>query len=278
MDCSVVRFMLSWVEQNIYTEANISTLIDEIGYSRKTLEIWFLRHWNIAPGDYLSRRRMSRAAMLLRMTVLPVAEISALFHFYSQQNFARAFKKRFGVTPVQYRKQEKWELQALQKPLFIGEQPLKPEIILLTELRMYAQNVVHQRNFFSLPDNNEVIEKTKELICRHHENNKQDICFGYRVGPVLSLKSGREEIVQVEVLTQYSDEKNGCATVIIPAGKYMQFCFTGSWREYVTFTRLIYFSIIVEGGVRRDGFDLTFFSFPHGNNEEVTCRHLIPVG
>ncbi|EIP0297682.1 helix-turn-helix domain-containing protein [Salmonella enterica] len=279
MEGTVVRFILTWVEQNLYTGADINALVCEAGYSRKTLETWFLRDRGMTPGEYLSRRRMSRAALLLRMTTLPVTEISSLFHFYSQQNFARAFKIKFGVTPMQYRKQEKWPLQMLQKPLLTNEHPLKPEVVTLAELKMYAQDVIHNHNFLSLTEDNVVFEKTKTLVHEHRENNNQDICFGYKVCTPLSTVFRRDTTVSVEMLTQYPDGENEYASVIIPAGKYVQFCFSGTWREYVVFTWLIYFHMAEEKDVRvrRDGFDLTYFSFPQGNHEEVNCRHLIPV-
>ncbi|ELK1751075.1 helix-turn-helix domain-containing protein [Salmonella enterica] len=279
MEKAMVRFILSWVEQNLYTGADINALVCEAGYSRKTLETWFLRDRGITPGEYLSRRRMSRAALLLRMTTLPVSEISSLFHFYSQQNFARAFKLRFGVTPMQYRKEDKWTLQMLQKPLLTDSQPLKPEVVTLAELKMYAQDVIHKHNFLSLTVNNVVFERTKTLVDKYRENNNQDIGFGYKICTPSATGAGRDTAVSVEMLTQYPDEDNEHTVVMIPAGKYVQFCFSGTWCEYVVFTWLIYFHMAEEEDVRvrRNGFDLTFFSFPQGNHEEVNCRHLIPV-
>ncbi|EKR2049939.1 TPA_asm: helix-turn-helix transcriptional regulator [Salmonella enterica subsp. enterica serovar Javiana] len=274
---TVVRFILSWVEQNIYTDTDINTLISETGYSRKTLEIWFLRHWGITPGEYLSRRRMSRAALLLRMTNLSVTEISSLFHFYSPQNFARAFKIKIGVTPMQYRKQKNWTLQMLQKLLLVDEQPLNAEVVTLPELKMFAQEVVHKHNFLSMEDGNLVLNKTKLLLQKYQENNHQDICLGFKVCTPFSIVAGRESTISIDMLTQYKDDE--CDKVIIPKGKYVQFCFSGTWREYVVFTRLIYFHM-PEGKdvkVRRDGFDLVFFSFPPGCHEEVSCRYFVPV-
>ncbi|MBW5276044.1 helix-turn-helix domain-containing protein [Citrobacter sp. On28M] len=271
--------MLNWVEQNLYTCADISTLVCETGYSRKTLELWFLRHYDMTPGDYLSRRRMSRAALLLRMTKLPVMEISSLFHFYSPQNFARAFKLKFGVTPMQYRKQDKWSLHMLQKPLLTEMPLLKPEVVTLGELKMCALDVIDNHNFLSPTENNDVFEKTKSLVHEYLANNYHDICFGYKVRTRLSALSARNTTVSVEVLTQYPHEEGEYTTVILPAGKYVQFCFSGTWNEYAVFTWLTYFRMAEEKDlrVRRDGFDLTFFSVPAGHNEEVSCRHLIPV-
>lgn len=34
MDNTVVRFVLKWTEENIYTDAGIECLVKEVGYSR----------------------------------------------------------------------------------------------------------------------------------------------------------------------------------------------------------------------------------------------------
>ncbi|WP_337230485.1 AraC family transcriptional regulator, partial [Proteus terrae] len=53
--------------------------------------------------------RLSLSATLLRLTNLSVLEISITYLFNSQQNFSRAFKRYFKITPSAYRSCAYWD-------------------------------------------------------------------------------------------------------------------------------------------------------------------------
>lgn len=53
--------------------------------------------------DYLLNVRLSRAAYLLRNSRLKVAEISARLNYKDTAYFSRLFRKKYGVTPSEYR-------------------------------------------------------------------------------------------------------------------------------------------------------------------------------
>lgn len=279
MEGTVIRFMLNWVEQNIYTGANIGDLVVSSGYSRKTLETWFYRYSGITLGDYLLRRRMSRVAMLLRMTGLSVSELAAMFHFYSSQNLSRAFKTFSGVTPTKYRTQNEWLMENLQRPFLMGwDENSIPELCILPDLTLNGLPELYAHNFLSPAVDDKVIERMKGAIRLHRRNSDNELCIASKATPS-SISDGRLDIVNVEMIIQDSNhEDEDSHDVIIPAGKYMKFNFSGAWDEYIVFTRLIYFRLVELKKHRREGFDLSVFYFPAGSSDEVTCRHYIPVG
>jgi AraC family transcriptional regulator len=63
----------------------------------------FRRHLGCTPGDYLRRRRLERAAVLLRETARPLSDVALHCGFADQSHFANAFKRHTGVTPGSYR-------------------------------------------------------------------------------------------------------------------------------------------------------------------------------
>lgn len=273
----MVRYVLNWVERNLHAGSDISHLVQDVGCSRKKLELDFVKECGLPPGEYLYRRRMSRAAMLLRLTALSITEISASLRFHNAQNFARAFRKFTGVTPTEYRQQDVWLTRTLQKPLLMGGvQYSRVGISELPELTFHGQSVVCSHDFRSLSDRDEVAEMIKTAASAHAENNRgKEMCIASRLLPSAVKVDGREMRVDVEITTLCAPD--GQDEVIIPAGNYMQFSFSGSWEEYVVFTRLIYFQLSEENIPRRDGPDLTLFTFADESGEEVTCRHFIPV-
>nr|WP_232463498.1 helix-turn-helix transcriptional regulator [Tumebacillus avium] len=55
-------------------------------------------------ADYLRKRRLAKAAELLRTTDQRVLDIALASGFQSHETFARAFKRQFQLTPLKYRK------------------------------------------------------------------------------------------------------------------------------------------------------------------------------
>ncbi|ASS74373.1 hypothetical protein CIG75_04825 [Tumebacillus algifaecis] len=55
-------------------------------------------------ADYLRKRRLAKAAELLRTTDQRVLDIALATGFQSHEAFARAFKRQFQLTPLEYRK------------------------------------------------------------------------------------------------------------------------------------------------------------------------------
>lgn len=279
MKNTVVRFILSWVELNISTGSKIDDLVAETGYSRKTLEMWFHNYSNITLGEYLLRRKMSRIAILLRMTELSVSELAAMFHFYSSQNLSRSFRNFSGVTPTNYRKQEKWLTEVLQRPLLMGiGNDLNPERCVLPEIEIIGTKELCSHKFLSLSVEDELNNRMQEELRKYREKNDSEISFACRTIPSSSIAEGRADIVNVEVIIQSKHKANGNLTkTIMPSGEYVKFSFGGSWDEYIVFTRLVYFNLAENNIQRRTGFDLIFFNSAADNDHEVICHLFVPV-
>lgn len=280
MDKVVVRHALNWTEENLFSGAGVEELVTEVGYSRKTLEIWFRRTCDFSPGEYLMRRRMSRAAVLLRMTTLSVIEIADLFHFHSPQNFARAFKKLTGFTPTEYRKGDNWLFAVLQPPLLeVTSQDIHTEWCTLPEMKMYGPVIHCQDNFISLMAKKIIIEAYKKTISESGISEDREVCIAARFILSTCLNTGRDGTINVEIISQRNaDNTTEECTGVIPGGKYLKSQFKGSWEEYMVFTRQIYHQVANEKAMtRRDGYDLTFFTSPDDCEDEVNCQYYIPV-
>lgn len=276
MEKTVIRYVLNWVEKNLYSDAGVSEVVNEVGYSRSTVDLWFSRGCGMPLGEYLMRRRMSRAAVLLRMTVLPVTEIATLFHFHSSQNFARAFRKITGMTPTQYRSQPEWQFSVLQQPLLM--EVVKFENLgwcTLPASTFRGSVILFQDTFLSSDQNVNKFMKNAIVSKGRGHNNK--VCIASRAMPAESPVVGRSAVLNVEVILQSEEQSDTDEYITIPSGQYFQFVFSGTWDEYVVFSRMIYFRLAEENWARRDGYDLVHFSFPHDDPEVIDCQYFIPV-
>jgi AraC-like DNA-binding protein len=98
-----VRRAKDLMDQAFASPLDLAAMAREAGCSR----FHFLRSFQAAygetPGRYLTRRRVERAAELLRSANLTVTEVCLLVGFTSLGSFSARFKEVMGVSPSVYR-------------------------------------------------------------------------------------------------------------------------------------------------------------------------------
>jgi AraC-like DNA-binding protein len=65
----------------------------------------FYNTFRISPGRWLLEKRLTRATHLLSHSDKPIHDVMCESGFNNIAHFDRAFKKQFGLPPLQYRKQ-----------------------------------------------------------------------------------------------------------------------------------------------------------------------------
>jgi AraC family transcriptional regulator len=71
----------------------------------------FRRYFGCAPADYVRQRRVELAALLVRTTPRPLAEIAYACGFVDQSHLNRAFVKTFATSPAAYRRRHVSRIQ-----------------------------------------------------------------------------------------------------------------------------------------------------------------------
>ena len=84
---------------------DIETVCDVAFISVSSLQRAFAKYFGMSPKQYLIQLRMNRALELLTENELSVKEISFVCGFTDEKYFSRAFKKKYGYPPSQFRKQ-----------------------------------------------------------------------------------------------------------------------------------------------------------------------------
>ena len=99
-----MKVVLKYVENNYADKISIADIADVAGFS----ESHFMRYFKETMGTsfvaYLKDYRLTMAARLLQSSDSSVLSISGEVGFESLSYFNRAFKKHYGMTPLQYRK------------------------------------------------------------------------------------------------------------------------------------------------------------------------------
>jgi LacI family transcriptional regulator len=96
-----VRFIQAAACQDIV----VKDILAEVPVSRRSLEIQFRRYLGRSPAEEIRRVRLDRGCELLARSDMSVAEIATTCGFANGTRFGVAFRKRFGKTPLAYRKQ-----------------------------------------------------------------------------------------------------------------------------------------------------------------------------
>ncbi|MCM7512243.1 helix-turn-helix transcriptional regulator [Enterobacter hormaechei] len=272
MKDSIRKYILSWVEENNFTILHIDDLVADIGYSRRTIETWFKEHYQLSLGEYILRRRLSRAAIMLRMTSIPVTDIAYLFHYQSSQSFSRAFKKMTGLTPSEYRHARVWDFDILQPSFLLCEQQTPElEICELNETLICNHQIIEHDHLFDTSVH-DITKKIKKLLTENRHEIEKITLLPRR--PEL----GKSRSYLVEVLISYalqSDTKDNKQTCVV-RGKYARMPFSGSWESYSAFNKIAFVKAMVKNRLTlRD--DIYLMKFNSYSEEHVDFDVYIPV-
>ncbi|MFI5840264.1 AraC family transcriptional regulator [Catenuloplanes sp. NPDC051500] len=110
-DAGIVRVLRS-VREDPHRLWTVQQLSDVAGLSRAALTRRFTSATGEGPGAYLLRRRLDRAAHLLRHTDLPLALIAAQLGYATEFSFSAAFRRAFGIAPGRFRNRERHTTEA----------------------------------------------------------------------------------------------------------------------------------------------------------------------
>lgn len=98
-----IREALSFVEQNFQNDISIEDIAAFCNLNRSYFGRIFRESVGKSPQEFLISYRMTKAAELLKLTRLPIRDISNAVGYPSQLHFSRAFKKMYGIPPRQWR-------------------------------------------------------------------------------------------------------------------------------------------------------------------------------
>ena len=104
---SVVRRVCEYIDANLQTNIDLTTLSEIAG-----LSIWhfcraFKQSVGVTPHKYLIHRRLDQARPLVADTNLPLAQIAIGSGFSDQSHFIRRFNQYFGLSPGAFRRSQR---------------------------------------------------------------------------------------------------------------------------------------------------------------------------
>ena len=106
IDDPVVAQALNYIREHYRKGILVDEIAQEIGVSRRVLEIHFRKTMNRSIFEEVLRLRMDHACVLLTETNLSISQVAEALNYEEIKYFSRGFKKVIGISPLAYRKEQ----------------------------------------------------------------------------------------------------------------------------------------------------------------------------
>lgn len=98
-----IKEAVAFIEQNFQNPITIEEIAKSCGLNRSYFGKIFHESMGKSPQDFLISYRMTKAAELLKLTPLSIADVGNAVGYENQLHFSRAFKHVYGISPRQWR-------------------------------------------------------------------------------------------------------------------------------------------------------------------------------
>lgn len=104
-----------YIDQHYAENLTLDELASYVNYSRGYICSLFRKEMNSSFGIYLTKVRITHAKHLLDTTFLKLYEVAEQTGFYDYSHFVKTFRKMTGISPQEYRNQQRDEMQEDQQ-------------------------------------------------------------------------------------------------------------------------------------------------------------------
>ncbi|WP_320337992.1 helix-turn-helix domain-containing protein [Citrobacter braakii] len=226
----------------------------------------FKDYIGIPIGKYIRVRRASRAAALLRLTKMTVAEISQKLFYDSQQTFTREFKKIFCYTPRQYRINSFWSFKNILGRRSVNGKYPEPQMCYLKEKNVTGKCF----DFRELIVYSGVNSKTRWNRIHNALKRNNFITLSNKI----PFHENNSNVIARTVV--WADDVNSDCEITLTHGLYAHFSFCGTPGDYVEYMYNVYYnSLPLYNLNKRDTYDIEIIR--KRKEEIIDCHYYLPI-
>jgi YesN/AraC family two-component response regulator len=101
----IIKRSVEYIEKNLHYDISLNDLANLTEKNASYLSTLFKKEIGMSMNSYVIKKRLEEAALILSESEVPVSEIATTLSFGSQSYFTLLFKKHYGKTPKEYRKE-----------------------------------------------------------------------------------------------------------------------------------------------------------------------------
>lgn len=106
-DSATVNSICRYINAHISNKITVAEISGAVSLNASYISHHFKEKTGYSISDYINIQKVKEAKHLLESTNLSLSEISEKLAFSSQQYFQKIFKKQAGITPLQYKKEQR---------------------------------------------------------------------------------------------------------------------------------------------------------------------------
>ncbi len=265
----LVNTIIDYIEENLEKNTiSIHKLVLYSGYSRRYLQYLFKKHIGISVGRYIQLRRITRAAIFLKITNVPIISISNRYNYDSQQTFSREFKKITGFSPGHYRKNSCWSFPEMTGLRYVNH--FFPSLKIFERKSAYV--CVEKISYYEVvpfvgKHSNPKWDKIKELFLKGKKTVRASHFFKRGVN--------NDRIFNIDMYL-WGRKKSCCRQILIESGTFAYFSYTGCVLGYVSFINNIYMNAMAFHKLQRRP-DLDIEIITSISNTEFKFEYFLPI-
>jgi len=100
---TVIQELQKLLDAHLEKKIDFTIISKKISYSQAYMVRLFKKHMGVTPHEYILKRRMDTAQLLLKHSTLSIKEIAERLVFSDQYHFSNYFKKCTGMSPSKFR-------------------------------------------------------------------------------------------------------------------------------------------------------------------------------
>lgn len=238
---SIISDLIVWIEKNLEQPLSIDHVAQKSGYSKWHLQRMFKEVTGQVLGTYIRHRRLTYAALALRMTSKPILDIAMQYRFDSQQTFTRSFKKQFNETPASYRRGEFWDPTGLTPAIELNKNQLllpEPRFVNMPKQTFWGITFKNNCNLSQLLDEENKL-RTEFFYnyisrCNNKFENLPDKIYAF--SRILKSKdNANEQELFYTIALDHNNDIEHIEEFVSEGGLYLCFKYIGSPDKFIDF-------------------------------------------
>lgn len=224
---------IKFIEENIYTRISLDDIAAHCSLSKYHLHRVFRSLTGQSIMEYVQARKLSSSIGEIIDTNMRIIDIAMEYGFDYEQSYIRAFRKKFGYTPLKVRTE--------QLSLIIQEKLNMNDIMSMNHSIVYKPFFVFRQKFNLIGIQHKIMKKSGDKVANLYG---QDFFYHYRQQVVNSINphvyfgytdwrdsdNGYTFYLPSVQAPDLAHIPNGMTGVSIPAHKYVVFRFVGFFR------------------------------------------------
>lgn len=226
----IVAACVYYIEKNLYNKMTLDDIAQQAGISKYHLHRMFKSLTGESLMEYVQSRKLSASINELIHTNMRIIDIALEYGFDYEQSYIRAFRKKFGHTPLKVR---------LEKLSFMIKEKLNiGEILSVNNSIIYKPFFMYKPQMYLVGNQHKIVSKSGDKTANRYGNDfyynhshriinavNPAVYFGYT-----DWSSSEEGCIYYTPSLEVQDLSQipaGMQGITIPAHKYVAFRFVG---------------------------------------------------